>query len=456
MMRVLLISMLMVLVSCGKGSRSEGRSDRYVETSVGTPYLLQYADVQCEQNFQNNYVYDISFPSIAGRNIQFRFNPNVMSLNSFYREIVFSGRIERLMGFWSGDNGGFYFLRDESIIEAHKKLVLCPNTKYDLNTYESATLHATYALKLAHANVSKMMSHIPPVTLKIAPLVHEIREKRVGSKIYKQNKVLINNAYYSPSKKEIVYLPQGENEFGYVPFNRVPFWHVPTVASHEYGHHIFATIMKNYYNSSMKHHPELCFDNHEHDHDHVIGDNEKNTGTRRVTIHTVMRSINEGFADLIGSYALAGKYTNLNLIPCLNDSREIDSGLFANGDIKVLNKKVMKSFMHGKWLPSGSCLDSVDYQDSHIIGALVAHTIDSMYKAAGMTMSQRLKAAIQWIESLNKNYGQLERLPLGEALLKAVALGATVPKQLANDPKRVCDTLRVKAPVVHSYFPCTL
>jgi hypothetical protein len=48
---------------------------------------------------------------------------------------------------------------------------------------------------------------------------------------------------------------------GYFLVSNTPYWQIPMVASHEYGHHIFQTLTLDNTSSEIKH-SGACFQNH--------------------------------------------------------------------------------------------------------------------------------------------------------------------------------------------------
>lgn len=463
------ISWMLAIFIVGCGIQIEEKKSslpRYVKSSTGKAIELKNYDSVCS-NTSNEYKYPVVYPSTAGEEIFYYYNPvNVLdSLNRFYDEILLGGEILRKGKLINQKDIAFYEFQDH-IVESPTPLSLCPGEEYDLDSYQSAAIHINHILELSHKSIANKIHSLKPIDLKIAPKIQLELEGKVDNTVVVSKKVLINNAYYDALKKEIVYLPQGTNDNGYIPFNGIPLWHIPITASHEYGHHIFSGLMDNYYldlnNEGNNEHNDdhqddfrdrnyqLCFDNREK----VSEINELHSkANEKVDTNTVIRAINEGFADLFANYSLPQKYTSLGILPCLNNTREVDEEYFANGERKLLSEEAIEQFLNGNKKPLESCLESVDYQDPHILGALIAHMIDSVFSALELDKDTKLEFIIKWIRDLNKHYDHLKSKSPREFLVESLLLFSNNFKK-QDSYTTVCHTILSKAPILESELLC--
>jgi hypothetical protein len=278
---------------------------------------------------------------------------------------------------------------------------LCPDTfEYEQNTIESAALNASYFINKAH---QKFMSAnpgtlIPPVTLKIAPRIRQT----VTVDNERKTLYLTDNAFYQPAFKTITFLPHSlEARMTGFYMN---FWEIPVVAAHEYGHHIFNTLMGSAATSEANH-IDLCFDNR-------ISKNFRPTPikTREVSTTTVLQAFNEGFADLVAFYTLDKSQRDLTDIKCLQVSRDISHQTFFNGTPKVFSHEALKSFFSKKNdSPNKTCSD-VDYQDIHAMGAIFAHNADRLLSRFTESSEKKLQVLYDWLKLLKVEQPKLSSL----------------------------------------------
>jgi hypothetical protein len=454
-MKKLMLSLCVFsIVGCSVESEKKApQKDRYVETSSGTPIPLRFQKGNC-QDVLSEQVFPVTFPSTVGEDLVYR--PNATNiLNRFYSEILLGGQIERTYEYFVIDED-LYLRSSEKVVEKPLPLILCSNIEYELDSFESAAIHVSHVLDIAHKKLVQNKSisgldYLSPISLKIAPIIETTTKYENSEKIITKKSTLVNNAYYNALTKEIVYLPQGWIEDEYIPFNGVPLWHIPITASHEYGHHVFSHLMPNYFSELDEHNHTLCFDNREKASSKMLADSDNEN------IDSVLRAINEGFADLIGNYAIPKKYSSLDIVPCLNDSREIDVSVFANGDEKVLNYTALRKFFMGSSESTKSCLEVVDYADSHILGALIAHTFDSIFTTLEMDSDQRLQKLINWIAALNDNYPGMEYESAENFFERAMELFIDQLHELKSNQtqkEKVCNLIEQKAPLLSGHIDC--
>ena len=441
-------------VSCGVKVEAEPiQKERYVKSSTGQAIALKYQSNEC-QTVLSEQEFAVSYPATAGESLIYRHKTNYES-DRYYSEILLGGKFERT-NYILIEKDATYYGSQEEVLTDPRALTLCSDVEYDFDSYESAAIHTAYILdmtynKLKKNNLNGKLANLSPISLKIAPLIEVTTKYEKSKEIVTSKSVLVNNAYYNGATKEIVFLPQGKTEDGYIPFNGVPLWHIPITASHEYGHHVFNHLMPNYFDELSFHGHPLCFDNREKKISHMLNSSDNDN------VHSMIRSINEGFSDLIGSYVLPENHRSLDIVPCLNDSREIAVDVFANGEEKFLSQSVLDKFVDSETSGQESCLASVDYKDPHIIGAVMAHAFDSIFNALEIDTDSRIKFLINWVASLNANYSEIKDYSASTFFKKAIGLFL---KELGdydrdeNKLKKVCGVIENKAPLLWYYSKC--
>lgn len=293
-------------------------------------------------------------------------------------------------------------------LSSGEDVLICPGqTNYSENSIESAAMTTNFIIQKTKEAVSQAASHldIAPVDVKITPLykVHYIGT--IGSKRYVEPKFKTDNAFYRPSDNTIQFLPQSKEAIADGAFGGTPLWQIPMVASHEYGHHIFAqTYPKylSYYPKNITH--GNCFDSsghalHEHTESFMRTPNEVDN----------IRALNEGFADLIANYSLASDETSLSGVTCMQVNREITSDSFGDGTLKVFTREVnenMHSYFPNK---SDDNCNTPNFQSIHIIGAIFAYATDTVLSRYTNNNGEKLRILLKWLENMNKYHLDIKK-----------------------------------------------
>lgn len=400
-MVLLLVTLLLILSSCGPVQLVVPEAqDTYIETSMGTPIPLSFAQEVCSEQDASSGEGSVS--SV----ITF----NLMSLFSSETNLIIKDIVEIKPDIFSLKAGGdfeSYFnynsetknLRREKLeIEPAKQINLCPSQNYgNQKTFESAGAHVYSSIARAKAFLTDLDVELPELKYIIAPSVKRIVINKTGRATHTEKTHLINNAYFDYKYQEIVFLPQGYSDSGKIPFNGIPLWTVPFVPVHEVGHHVFSQLMPSFFKkrSSLN---KVCFDNRGADKIHYAQQNE---GQKRIVNgQLVLTAINEGFSDLFAFYTL-GKDINLNGLSCLSVSRDVSSNKFMSGDPKNLTSKNIDKFLLSTYLPQTNCLEETNYQDVHMIGAIIASALDSTLNIMDFDKKAKMRFTMKWIQKLN-------------------------------------------------------
>jgi hypothetical protein len=389
---------LLLLASCGGlNSGLYGNNNRtYIETSTGDALPLYESNPNCEQVMQQ-YEYNLEY-FWKGHFQLTGYSPQLdgfaLNTNFFSRYVYGGGATLETEGSRTTEH---------SLIRP-KILQLC-SEQYTAKSYEGAALHASKYLNLAAKKFQGLnMKPLTPVSVWIAPKV-EVRKLYDNSDgtVDVKKSYIVNNASYNRGQKRVTFYPQGSVDNRPIPFNGVPLWQVPMVISHEYGHHVFA----EYFNSlsdltGIKLDGDLCFDTSEgHFHSSTA---VKTNRSRTVDNSVVLKTFNEGYADLFAYYVNGKKKNNLSKLTCLKRSRDVDSDFFYNFQQKKLGRDEVDIFFHQNVFAVRGCDEDVNYQDVHMIGAVIARFYRATTKLYGWDSTKSLRVLTQWVSAMAADY----------------------------------------------------
>lgn len=340
------------------------------------------------------------------------------------------------------------------IISNEKYAEICPGySDYTGSNFESAALSITYIIKKTNDAILTISPEltIDPIEVKVAPLYGEqqYRTDKNGKK-YTYIMYDTDNAYYRPWDKTINFLPQSQEGLNQNVFGRKPLWQIPMVASHEYGHHIFSMVYPkytDYYSNGLQSH-ENCFDNSGNIlHDHASKLEEESISRTPREVDNI-RSLNEGFADLISFYTLNNDERGLKNITCMEISRDVGSPNFADGTPKIFNASVKNIFYsYSKEKSDNNCY-TPNFQDIHLTGAIFAHATDEVLSMFTQDKALKLKTIINWLKNMNIEHNKIKSAYMNNQFEIAFSL---LVKTALNDfnkveTKEICDK-------VTKYFP---
>lgn len=289
---------------------------------------------------------------------------------------------------------------DEVLNAGLTNTVCADNMSYSRKSYENVGLIVSNALQKTRNAVDMFAGvEIPSVSLSLTPLEYShVLVEDIYGRVYQDEKgYRTNNAYYSPADKAVVFLP-GSKEVEAAGIFAKPFWEIPMVASHEYGHHIFATLYSNLDYSSI--HKDIF---HDHCFDNRFNNNfEMNllNSERSVDRSDIAGGFNEGFADLIAQYTLSEQENYLGDLNCFKLNREVKSAKFYDGTLKKFNRKNIRLMFSSKEYETSSC-NKANIQEIHHMGAVFAHSTDAIQSSLGISQSEKLENILNWLKALN-------------------------------------------------------
>lgn len=297
----------------------------------------------------------------------------------------------------------------EKITSEGNVVEVCPGVKkYNSDTIENASIVVNYAIdKTNKAIIGLGLGiDIKPVQVFITPEIKltQVAETSIGDMVTKKE-YQADNAYYKPWAHTITFLPHSEQAKSLGVFGEASLWEIPMVPSHEYGHHIFNMIVKNYSYSHESHkHSKYCFDNRIEKASKFGGKKEVVGAVRSANFHDTMGSLNEGFADLISFYTLDNSERSLKGVTCMELNRDVDSAYFQDFNRKIFSKNVIKIMSSPEVVDTpGTCADT-DFQEIHALGAIFAHITDSFLNNFTTDKKVKLKIVMKWLQKINTEY----------------------------------------------------
>lgn len=321
-----------------------------------------------------------------------------------------------------------------------QKVFICPDTKYTERSIERAALNAAHFIQKTHDKIKDLFPEvsIAPIELIVDPHLRQTFEMERGDHIERIEMYLTDNAFYHPADKTISFLPMGQEAID--AGTSIAFWEIPMVPSHEYGHHIFQTFFqRSYHTAAFK----PCFDNR-----HPLRASHGMAGAdRKVTSEIVLDSYNEGFADLVARYTLSEEESAITGVRCLQVNRDSRSDHFFDGTPKAFTPDALDSFFSTTTHPSKSC-EEADFQDSHALGAVFAHSADVLLSQFTTSKETKLMIVIDWVKQLNLLYPQLGTLTPKDLHKFMYKLFVDVTRKNFN---RDADT--VVCPLVQRFYP---
>lgn len=405
----LLLSATFFFVSCGVPKHPGSLRNTVLMASTGDPIPLKHEDQGCLEKPNFETMFSTSLYINGNYTIPFE----APALNRYtVKEFFIAGQMRVEEKIYSSTDTRSSSLR---ITDKGQSFVPCvTNHDYKSDTYQSAGESVAYTFNGFEQSIAEFIkkNNIPKVNVRIAPEAILTENFIQGNDVYIRENFLVNNAFYYPDTSDITFLPQGRNENGKIPFNGVPMWKIPMIAIHEYGHHLFSNLVGR--NMQEKHKVKLCWNFSEESHQSVVVSSVSKLKESDIT--RTYNSLNEGMADLISHYANAFPGT-LKDIGCMERSRDVESSIFYKPEAKKLNRSVIDIFTSSTPLEKGTCDKVVNYQDTHIIGAIFAHGFDKLLAGLGVQRQQKLLLVLNWLKTVRPQW-QMRNMSTAESTLR--------------------------------------
>ena len=266
------------------------------------------------------------------------------------------------------------------------------NYPYDRESYEGVALTSLYHLQTARKAYIEATgrSDLPRVILETLPIVRdEVKGYQKSSSDAKYDATFYhthNAAYAKSGNDDYVFIFPETKELGYQP--RGYLWESAFVLAHEFGHLVEGKIWGNQLEAiGLERDPLL------HRYHTLYAPQPSNGGQHSLAGSSnaqVFGAYSEGFADLLGFYALGGRTDSLVGIECLGFNRNPTKGTFRDGTDKVLTEDVV-SIALGKRRNTGliTIQEEVQgcevprFEDIHAVGAILAFYINDILASVG-------------------------------------------------------------------------
>lgn len=384
---------LTLLLACGSDKNFKSSAGgTYTITSEGTPFIYELDQSDC------------TFDDLTR-------NPRI----DFYADGIFNkGRINNLKS-QSLDHsimmGGEYEINIGRIstlrtIDTGTPFEYCINKTAlkDSSFFQNAALSVLYPLRDFEDKYHSLIRNldIPKVKIQILPKYTHIKTTKVKRDQVTETKYLINNAMYLGARDTLIFLPQGSYEDSFIPFGGVPLWKSPAVVMHEYAHHLFNHIVIENNRMNNLGDSGLCMDNRD-----LLSAVASSGNQERLIVSKddALVAVNEGFADVFAFYA-SGKKTFFKDMGCMENTRDVESGRFFSQTEKVLSERVVKKFLDTSSDYSLPCSVGENFQDPHMVGAIIAHGVYKTLESTNFTDYYKLKIIIDWARNLKTIYMQ--------------------------------------------------
>jgi len=414
---IVLMSLLLIVSSCSNSSKSKvSNSVRFTVLSEN-PVFPKIQKLECSGEFISpleetsiRYLKQGSMSSFNIKQADYKDDDNKIIIPAFYKSIAGFIKDKRVIYNYVEEIEDYTEDLIKDFTDEGRDSEVCPElTTIDDNTVENATLLVTHFIDKTYNAVTENGISLARLKFKIAPSIYTyllINGGPYGKNQFNRKGYKTDNAYYSPDEQGIVFLPPSKEGKEKGLFGRTPLWEIPMVASHEYGHHIFHTVMTNYENRSDKSIQHLCFNNEINQ-----GFSEKNDAlVRKTDIHEAVSSINEGFADLISFYTLSSEESSLKNVTCMEKNRDLNYTSFKNGDRKTFNKHVIGLMNDPISKDTTKNCSDPDFQEIHDLGAVFASIVNETLdlfvttESDEIQKSEKLKLLLMWLKKFNSEY----------------------------------------------------
>ena len=283
------------------------------------------------------------------------------------------------------------------LIAAASPLNIC-DTKRDFarTSVEGVGLTSLAMIAAASDFYNKVAGHLPDLptaSLLILPKVETLYADGQTRSEAVDNLSYVPNFAGSPT---FAVFPKGAYNVAHGRWVDVNLWEIPWTLAHEFGHHIFrfhselddassgiAVVPLHSFTAGQVSDAGLSLD-------------QANTA-RHVGNAEVIAAANEGFADLFAYYAHGAVPGMTSGIDCFHENRDPGFDAFADDQPKVLNESVLAQFMTGTKAAANADCSVPNYQDVHIIGAILAHGVDQIFTAvAGLDAAKKSALLLDW------------------------------------------------------------
>lgn len=451
----------LILTSCFSGSDDSPPEGKITELTFGdTPRLMTKAQEKClddnEQRVFSAIFWDM--PSLRTKNLTTAFE------TPFRGERTFRDSEKSIISETTQNQKEiitYIFNEDIELEETPQAtrrkgqlLDVCLNENIPKDSLENMTVTAAYAIEKAFTKSAPIIKELFDITVKPIKLhAQYLYERNIVIRFdngdeEKQKEYVTDNAAYSDG--EIFLYPQSEESITDGDIWEMPLWQVPFVPAHEFGHHLFRTLI----GKTGKYFPGSKLTDSDRLRIHRIHSHERfarETMDKMEDHEKIVRAFNEGFADLVAVYSLSKNESDLSTMECFRRNREVTSPNF--GDFKT--KKAIdytayyRFFYDTKSGDKGrkSCNDP-NTSTIHHIGAMHAYVFNQLLEAkfgAGLETEQeaKLKTILTWVKKLAPILDEAKSLSVEKFYMKTIdAFIESLTGQVKVEDEKLLEVLR--------------
>ena len=357
------------------------------------------------------------------------------------------------------------------------------NNPNDLDTAAVAIASDIDQAKIWYDTVVNDKKAIEDLSIEVQPLIRTTK-----SIVFKGTEGLINppedqliaydiidNAFWSPpiadDPSTIGFFPHGVQLDNQTSLVLEPFWKLPFVARHEYGHHLFYAHMTRIFNNESFNYRNYLMENpYTHTTTQLPSVSKmilskfnpnflSSPALPRVDNNFMISALNEGFADLYSSYSLQGTIPNIQNYPCFIDARDpMKEKLKGNfGERKQWSLAILNAlFDNSIQLPeendegTKTCPNFSPLRHHHV-GSIIAFTVNQLLDESHSVTEDPINSweiktnlLLKWLDNLNKNLDPSDKGPkaLLSQILEIAFDVATEDNANLQPESQICNTVR--------------
>ncbi|MEZ4744221.1 MAG: hypothetical protein R3B45_17510, partial [Bdellovibrionota bacterium] len=398
----------------------------------------------------------------------------------------FSSNLLESSFFNQGINGYFdlYFGDDElaismkaSYVSKERPLNICDQDSIDKDTVEGVLLEmathidtaATFYQSLANkVELNKYAINIHPLEKSIIRFdaSQAVKDELAKSEDFDQE-IPFGVESYATDNASWSY--DGDDQFIFTIYPRSeeardaniskPLWESKWVLAHEFCHHVFYGHMKDVFGdvdesnlpegiplpeSSMS---EGFYRYYGKSQQKMISLLKSRNGISAATATSSLAAINEGFADICGSY-FSGLDKFEEGLACFEKDRDIRSSEFRDGIKKQLTAEALIDFANQeteiKDSDNQTC-GGYTYSDPHIIGAIIANGAHSLIDLKQIDRVKKSEILLTWLNTFKNEFQQGEWGSISVIRASLVSLINTIAAYGREDGKAKLSTEECKA-----------
>jgi hypothetical protein len=403
---------LLLLGSCGVPRQPVDVEETpdFTRNFLGTAIMYPYLSKSCPSDIlikkfnknQNIFAWDSFF--YTEKKVPFDY---LTTKPSFKSQIIKQTLVnEKREVIYPKDGKAYY-----GVVEKGTPLTVCDEI-FPEKSLESVALNTIDAIENSYeifqlATKSLNLPTLEKINLSIYPLHSHSTEQDNEEKVLDVLHYTDNATYQVEADKKIglnnlIYIfPQSEESLKAKTFSGIPLWKIPLVASHEFGHHVYAQLFKSarVFTKSQDM--------------YITRGTASATPQRKLA--AAITALNEGFADLFSAYTLEHRYPGESIsyegVSSFEGDRDIHISKFKNSTQKVMTNNAVKQFttqndyldkQHKKNQAGKN--HATNQYEVHGFGAIFAHGLNKLFETATNDVLLKIKILTQFALKLEGQF----------------------------------------------------